>query len=168
MGREVRRVPKDWEHPKGSTGHCKPLYGGSYTQEAAEWDTENEKWGAGFKKDWSSGGYVPKEVEQKNMSFAEWSGERPDEEDYMPDWEEQARTHYQMYETTSEGSPISPVMETPEELARWLTGNGASAFGGQGASYEGWLRVCGGGYACSGVMINGAMQSGVDGLTNAG
>ena len=41
------------------------------------------------------------------------------------------RTHYQMYETCTEGTPISPVMETPENLARWLADNGASAFGGQ-------------------------------------
>ena len=102
------------------------------------------------------------------MSFAEWSGERPVEADYMPDWEEQARTHYQMYETTSEGSPISPVMETPEKLARWLTDNEASSFGNMTASYDAWLRVCGGGYACSAVAVNGVMQSGVEGLTDAG
>lgn len=28
---------------------------------------------------------------------------------------------YQLWETVSEGSPISPVFKTPDELANWLT-----------------------------------------------
>jgi len=71
---------------------------------------------------------------------------------------------YQMWETTSEGSPISPVFATPEELARWLVDNEASAFGSQTGSYEGWLRVCGGGFAPSAVMCGGMLASGVDGI----
>jgi len=46
-----------------------------------------------------------------------------------------------MYETCTEGTPISPAFATPEELARWLADNEASAFGGMTASYEGWLRT---------------------------
>jgi hypothetical protein len=69
---------------------------------------------------------------------------------------------YQMWENTSEGSPISPPFATPEELAHWLTENNASAFGEQGASYAGWLRVCKGGWAPSMVIQSGVMTSGVD------
>jgi len=46
-----------------------------------------------------------------------------------------------MWETTSEGSPISPVFESPEKLARWLADTGASAFGSQTATYEEWLSM---------------------------
>jgi hypothetical protein len=53
---------------------------------------------------------------------------------------------------------------TPEELARWLTDTNASAFGGEGASYEGWLRVARGGFAPSAVIADGKMQSGVEAL----
>jgi hypothetical protein len=74
---------------------------------------------------------------------------------------------YQMWETTSEGSPISPPFATPEDLARWLADTGASAMGGQGASYESWLRVCRGGYAPSMVAVDGVMTSGVEGLGQA-
>lgn len=51
-----------------------------------------------------------------------------------------------IYETCSEGSPISPAFETPEELARWLTDN---SFGSMTATYEQWL----GGYEDEHVSI---------------
>jgi hypothetical protein len=47
---------------------------------------------------------------------------------------------YQMWETTSDGSPISPVFATPQELARWLADSGASVFGKHTATYEEWLE----------------------------
>lgn len=80
-------------------------------------------------------------------------------------WSAEEATHYMMYETTSEGTPISPDFSTPEELARWLADTGASAFADQTASYEGWLRVARGGYACSAVSVGGgSLVSGVDAL----
>ena len=79
--------------------------------------------------------------ERMRARFAEWHGEKGEPTDYMPDWPAEERTHYQMYETCSEGTPISPVMETPEALAQWLADNEASAFGSMTASYESWLAV---------------------------
>lgn len=71
-----------------------------------------------------------------------------------------------MYETTSEGTPISPAFTSPEELARWLTDTGASAFGKDTATYEQWLRVCQGGYAPSAIYTSdGGLQSGVAALS---
>ncbi len=35
-----------------------------------------------------------------------------------------ARTAFQLYENVSEGSPISPVFNTIDELTEWLTENG--------------------------------------------
>ena len=69
-----------------------------------------------------------------------------------------------MYEDTSEGTPISPVMETPEKLARWLVDNNASAFAGQTATYEHWLAVCKGGWAPSMIAVGGKLMNGVDGV----
>ena len=98
-------------------------------------------------------------------SFEEWHGSEPDPSAYRPDWPESALTHLQMYETCTGGTPISPVFKTPEEVARWCADNGASAFGYTTASYEAWLRVARGGYACSAVIVNGGpMVSGVEGL----
>ena len=71
-----------------------------------------------------------------------------------------------MWETTSEGSPISPVFETPEELARWLADTNASAFGREGASYESWLGMIRGGWAPSLIIDEKGMRSGVEAIAD--
>lgn len=48
---------------------------------------------------------------------------------------------YQMWEDTSEGSPITPVFKTAEELAEYCEREGVSWFGGSTAKKESWLRV---------------------------
>lgn len=68
---------------------------------------------------------------------------------------------YQMWETTSEGSPISPPFATAEELARWLADTHASAFGGESATFEQWMRMIVLGWAPSAVMDAGGFRSGV-------
>ncbi|MFY9326468.1 MAG: hypothetical protein WAO76_00370 [Georgfuchsia sp.] len=145
MGREVRRVPADWQHPKDEiTGQYKPLWPGNrYENSAAE--------------------FMERANSEGLQEAIEWCGQAPDKNDYMPDWPLSECTHYMMYEDTSEGTPISPAFETPEELARWLADTGASAFGSQTASYEGWLRVARGGWAPSAVIVEGGpMVSGVE------
>lgn len=167
MGREVRRVPADWKHPKhwtpclhGMEERHKPLSPGEdYQRLVDEWDKECAKWKAGERPDYCTG-------ESRLLCYEQWAGQRPHRDDYMPNWPAEQRTHLMMYEDTSEGTPISPAFETPEELARWLVDNNASAFGSETASYEGWLRVARGGFACSAVIQDGVMQSGVDGLTD--
>jgi hypothetical protein len=73
---------------------------------------------------------------------------------------------FQMWETVSEGSPISPVFKTPEELAKWLADNGASAFGSETATYEQWLKmITGPGWSPSAMVVGGVMMSGVQGVT---
>ena len=48
---------------------------------------------------------------------------------------------WQMWETTSEGSPMSPVFTTPAELASWLARTRASMFGSSTASEAEWLSI---------------------------
>lgn len=147
MGREVRRVPADWVHPKNEHGKYAPLYEGRrYTKAAAEFLSMVNKQGL--------------------QEAIDYCGQAPDKNDYMPSWSPEEATHYMMYEDTSKGTPISPAFATPEELAQWLADTNASAFGNTGASYDGWLRVARGGYAPSMVISNGSMQSGVDALTD--
>jgi hypothetical protein len=95
------------------------------------------------------------------QAAVDYFGGAPDQNDYMPAWPEAERTHFMMYESTSEGTPISPAFATAEELAKWLADTRASAFAGQPATYEQWLRVCNGGYAPSAVMQDGQLISGV-------
>lgn len=46
---------------------------------------------------------------------------------------------YQLWSTTSEGTPYSPVFDTPEKLATWLVENKISTFAYNTATYEEWL-----------------------------
>jgi putative sterol carrier protein len=62
--------------------------------------------------------------------------------DIMPEWTAEEATHFMMYETCSEGTPISPAFSTIEELAHYLADNGISAFGSQTADYDHWLKIC--------------------------
>ena len=130
MGRELRRVPADWEHPKNMYGHHIPLhdgsYGGGYVKMAAEWDKNLQEW-------------KPRE---DCLHFDQWDGKRPFSGDYMPNWPEEERTHYQMYEDTTEGTPESPVMANVESLCHWLEDNEASAFGYDPADYDWWMNIC--------------------------
>ena len=156
MGREVRKVPADWEHPKRDDGSYQPMYDADYETEAREWMEAAVLWSRGEHPDQNDG----------CVFYWDWSGEPPDREYHRPAWTEESRTHLQMYETTSEGSPISPVMETAEELARWLADNNASTFADMTATYEQWLAMIQRGWAPSAVMAvgesGGRMLSGVE------
>jgi hypothetical protein len=165
MGREVRRVPTDWHHPqewRGGSYQFKPLLEGPFEQRAAEWDLAARKWDEGFSED--LGQWLPRADSTYTVegTYEEYAGARPRIEDYMPAFAEGTATHYMMYETCTEGTPISPAFATPEQLARWLTDNKANAFGAETASYEAWLRVCNGGYAPSMVLDEHGLRSGVE------
>ena len=87
-------------------------------------------------------------------------------EAFTPDWPDSERTHWQMYEDTTEGTPISPVCETPDELATWLFENAASAFGSMTATKERWLEMINRhGWAPSCVIDGSGIRSGVDAVS---
>lgn len=159
MGRELRRVPANWNHPKNAKGNYIPL-SQNFAESVKNWDERNAKWQAGMRSDYN-GGWQPKGKECGSMTFEQWEGERPVASDYMPDWSEEEKTHMQMYEDTSEGTPISPVMKSPEELAHWLADNNASAFGSATATYEQWLNTIHRGSAVGCAIIHGKIISGV-------
>lgn len=149
MSREVRRVPKDWKHPTRSDGSPIPLYDGAgLKRRQAEWDEEAARWVKGERRAWSHLGdssgaqWVAHDRSPTVEGFVDWNGGRPEDAEHMPEWPESERTHLQMYESVTEGTPISPVMATAEELARWCADNRAPAFAGRPASYDAWLAVC--------------------------
>lgn len=161
MGREVRRVPKDWQHPKKKSFNYlkgrevesyQPMFDRPFGPVMDEWYAEWKAWEAGTHPDKKGHDYP----------YWEWDGGPPDPAYYRPDWPEETRTHLMMYEDTSEGTPLSPAFETPEELARWLADNGASAFGDMTATYDQWLATCKNSWSPSMVMDNGVMKSGVE------
>lgn len=95
MGREVRRVHPEWQHPKDYWGKYLPLHDRSYVEAMAEWIHDGEH-----------------------------EDERPNHVFYRPEWSDDIRTAYQVYETVTEGTPISPVFQTREELIDWLVNCG--------------------------------------------
>ncbi len=101
-----------------------------------------------------------------------WDGDKPpyycphcesEKEPRIPDIKVPEGTGYQMWETTSEGSPISPVFETAEALAKWLADNGASSFGDMTATYAQWhAMIVGNGFACSAMISSDGIKSGAE------
>ena len=150
MSREVRMVPANWVHPQGRNGRTyKPLWDGDYQKDFAEY---------------------MKAVAESGEEQAEYDyGSCPEESDYMPQWKDEEKTHYMMYETTSEGTPISPAFATPEDLASYLSSSGASSFGRQTASYEAWLKTIKSGLALSAIFTpQTGLISGVEANTLLG
>jgi len=98
-------------------------------------------------------------------AYSEWDGEMPVASNYMPEWPEEQKTMLMMYETCTEGTPISPPFATAEELAHWLAENNASAFGKSTATYDEWLATIKRGWAVSAVLSSAhGMESGVAAL----
>lgn len=163
MSREVRKVSRHWVHLKRSNGGYKPLIDSDYEKDCKEWDFEEKQWKKGFIKNWLHDNWEPKTEEHTDMSFDEWKGcSRPCLYAYMPQWRESEKTHYMMYETTSEGTPISPAFSTPEKLARWLADTGASSFADMTENYDTWFKMIElGSRTVSMVMENGETKSGV-------
>lgn len=163
MGGEVRRVPADWKHPLDETGHYRELMP-DYARRLLRWQEEKDQWDQGLQRA-GRGGWKPITPDQPFGGFDDVVGEKPDPEQYMPEWPEEAKTHMQMYETSTEGTPISPVMEKAEELAQWLVDNEASAFAGDTASYEGWLATIHQGFAPAMMHSGGKFYCGVEAMS---
>ncbi len=74
---------------------------------------------------------------------------------------------YQIWETVSEGSPVSPAFENPEDLARWMVAEGNDDSVTNGTSYESWLEfITEKQWAPSAMGIPGkGIVSGVEGVT---
>lgn len=160
-------VPPGWRHPKSAEGKYIPLFKGSFTSADEDWNEGYAAWQRGEienygAKDGESKWRPKSESALESVSYTEWAGGRPSPDDYMPAFPEGSATMLCMYEDTTEGTPISPAFATPEELARWLADNNASAFGGMTATYEQWLATCLAGWSISVVIEGGRMMSGVE------
>jgi hypothetical protein len=127
MGREIRRVPPNWEHPRYTEEECrytsekqagrfKPLYDASYKEACQEWKKAFAAWEAGERPDYISD-------EFRNDEYWDYNSPPPDIESFRPEFTEEP-TWYQVYETVTEGTPCSPPFATEEELIDYLVENG--------------------------------------------
>lgn len=100
MGRELRPVARDWEHPRepGNYSDGSPHYVPLHSREDLRHHLQDY---AENPEDWENGA--------------------PDPADYMPEIPEGTPYGWQFYETVTEGTPISPVCATKDELAAWLS-----------------------------------------------
>lgn len=157
MGREIRRVPPNWEHPKNEEGDYISMYDEDYESAADKWVAECVLW---------SQGQHPDQLENKEKGrrmacryYWEWAGGPPDEESHRPKFTEEP-TWYQMYQNVSEGTPVSPPFETLEELRDWIVVNGDGW--GRPVSREAADRFVQSGYAPSMAIGPEGMKVGLE------
>ena len=111
MGREVRMVPPNWDHPKKegwSDGRLQPMYERRYDEARIEW---------------IEGFMAHKPEEHDGLDFWEYDGMPPNREYFQP-FQKSEATWFQLWETVSEGTPVSPPFATAEELAQHLAVHG--------------------------------------------
>lgn len=121
MSIATRRVPPGWVHPRADGAQYIPLRDGTkFTRKARQWDEEAAKWQMGLRRDPDCSEWEPIEAKYRGMTYAEFNGECPDPTEYTPQWSSSECTHWQMYEELTEGTPISPVCASAEDLARWM------------------------------------------------
>ena len=100
MSREVRRVPLDWRHPVEPNPHWRPQQAGRRRRGDPE-----------------SALHGPEEMFTPLLGGAR--DEDEDEADYMPDFGD-ADLGWCLYETVTEGTPVTPVFATAEALIEYL------------------------------------------------
>jgi hypothetical protein len=150
VGREIRRVPVDWEHPQDSrTGQYRPLVNRDFETEAREWLDNAIAWDKGEHPDLVNN-HTTKE---KHPFYWMWSDKPPDAEYYRPRFTSEP-TAYQIYETVSEGTPVSPVFQTEEEIFTWLIQQGHSEKSARNFVKAEW--------APSMIIQGGAITMGID------
>ena len=186
MGREVRRVPPNWQHPvgvraNGRTGYM-PMFDRSWDEEVREWKEGFLKWESGLRPVYRDGRYdwQPKDEWEYADTYAdrpdlEWwgyHGDPPDDRDMYRPYTDAEATAYQVYETVSEGTPVSPVFADRESLIEWLVNDGSGmGVGGRThrMSRQAAEAFAGGAYAPSMIVTpEHGVQSGVESLENGG
>lgn len=121
MGREIRRVTPDWEHPKTKEGGYQPVFDEPFEIAASNWIANCFAWEKGEHLDLINN----PELKEKYPYYWQYCSNPPDEEFYRPEFKSEP-TAYQIYENVTEGTPISPVFETEEEMFNWLIKEGHS------------------------------------------
>ena len=163
MGREIRMVPPNWSHPKNDRGHLQPMFGRSFEDELAEWLENLDRIRAGDLTEIERECYTG---DGKNP-LAEWlndEGCAPDPKYYAP-WKKDEATWFQVWETVSEGTPVTPPFATRDELVAYLVAGGDDWDRQRGrggytrAQAEAFVNA---GWAPSAVMVGGQMFNAIE------
>lgn len=173
-------VPPNWTHPMMDEypNRKQPMYDQEFNQRLAEWLEDFDRI--------RSGNMTDIERECYPRGLADWmldEGQPPDPKYFRP-WADGDATWFQLWETVSEGTPVSPPFATKQELADYLAANGdewdqsrshdphTSSLFGITPGKPGWGKeraqrfVFGDGWAPSLVTDNGRIMSGVEFVTS--
>lgn len=123
MGREIRKVPPNWSHPRDHKGnYISLLKGGNnqYESRLKEWKEDKANWSK-------------EDIEE----YGKFDENQPVKSNYT-DYNDVEPTWFQIYQTVSEGYPVSPPFETKAELVEYLITNGD--FWDQNRGDGGWER----------------------------
>ena len=118
MGREIRRVSEGWEHPRDHKGNLQPLYDETFEDAFKEWQDNLAAWLRGEAE------YQRPDHARTAARFTQYYGCSPDPDMYRIGFDN--ADHYQIYETVTEGTPVSPVFASHAELEAWLITQGHS------------------------------------------
>lgn len=107
MGREIRKVPANWNHPK-------------YTEHDAPHPSRIGNYRGLLENYQRALDDFAKSIQEKGLSEAiEWHCGGPLKDDYV-DFEGQTADWFQVYETVSKGTPVTPPFATEDELVDYL------------------------------------------------
>lgn len=156
MGREIRKVPKNWDHPKSERypERYQPLLDIYYPDASKKWMDNAVLW---------SKGIHPNQVDYCDYY---WEYESVPDHEYCRNYKDEDAVWFQVYETVSEGTPVTPPFETEAELVDYLVENGDfwDQRRGDGPwSMENAESFIGVGFALSAVISNGVMLAPKDG-----
>lgn len=135
MGRELKRVPLDFDYPLNKVWY------GYFMNTITTCHSTNHEYCEQCKR----------MAEIKGVKITSYGC--PDFEDYFKEINEKLKElcevpkgeGYQLWETTSEGSPVSPVFDTLEKLCEWCEEN-ATTFASFRVSKEEWMQMLDGGF----------------------
>ena len=139
MGREIRKVPANWVHPRKEDGSYQPMFNEHYEDALKDWLDSHNGWVNGTHPDLIKN----PEIKDEYPFYAMWGGNPPDVEYYQTKrYTPEELTHIQLYETTSEGTPESPVFRADqlEDLCEYAAKN-VTTFASNKATKEEWMRM---------------------------
>ncbi len=141
MGREIRKVPPNWQHPENDRGSPQPMYDRHIDDEMTDWLAE---------LDAARSGNLDDVVKYYGGSLAAWLQDNlpPDPLVHRP-WHDEEATWVQLWENVSEGTPVTPPFATKDELIEHLVAKGTDWDKGRPWSRKAAEDVVNSGYAPS-------------------
>ncbi len=162
MGREIRMVPPNWKHPRSKRGEFQPMYDMNFTDKFEDWLDTFDRIRRGDLENYERDCYA----EPGMNPLQEWlqdEGALPNPEHYRP-WRDEEATWFQVWETVSEGTPVTPPFATREELVDYLVEVGDDWDRERGdraytrSEAEAFVSV---GWVPSMIMVNGVLTTGI-------